>query len=251
MDVPADSSTISSSTTFARAIPGSKGKGRAEVQEGAWAVTVVDDLEGSTEVLERWMNLAPVKDFCAVSEEGGGVVSEIPCSGPRSGLNAVTPGRCIWRLEHEFSQGSSQRSWLRRGRAGRWARWRKADLALRTQWVSQHVGRSDRRSDLLLSTSTFTSMLSLNGDIVEIELPPQAASSATLAAEIIASNALVQVTASGVVIWSDIASGVEAGRWSSPSEITAGHIQGELAVVAVRGGQLVVLSLANGVEQIL
>ncbi len=38
---------------------------------------VVDDEEvrGKPEVKERWMNLAPVKDFCVVADEGGGVVS--------------------------------------------------------------------------------------------------------------------------------------------------------------------------------
>jgi DNA damage-binding protein 1 len=30
---------------------------------------------GSTEVLERWVNLAPVKDFCAVGDQSGGTVS--------------------------------------------------------------------------------------------------------------------------------------------------------------------------------
>ena len=31
-------------------------------------------MRGKPEVKERWMNLAPVKDFCVVDEEGGGVV---------------------------------------------------------------------------------------------------------------------------------------------------------------------------------
>ena len=34
-----------------------------------------EEVDGKPEVRERWMNLAPVKDFCVVREEGGGVVS--------------------------------------------------------------------------------------------------------------------------------------------------------------------------------
>ena len=34
-----------------------------------------EEVKGKPEVRERWMNLAPVKDFCVVREEGGAVVS--------------------------------------------------------------------------------------------------------------------------------------------------------------------------------
>lgn len=35
----------------------------------------MDEIEGRVEILERWMNLAPVKDFAVVEDESGAVVS--------------------------------------------------------------------------------------------------------------------------------------------------------------------------------
>lgn len=35
----------------------------------------MEQVQGSLEVIERWMNLAPVKDFTVVSDESGAVVS--------------------------------------------------------------------------------------------------------------------------------------------------------------------------------
>lgn len=52
-----------------------KGKGRARGdEESEWIVSLQDDTGIST-VKERWMNLAPLKDFCSVEEEDGEVVS--------------------------------------------------------------------------------------------------------------------------------------------------------------------------------
>lgn len=39
------------------------------------SIIVSEPSIGSTEVLERWVNLAPVKDFCAVGDQSGGTVS--------------------------------------------------------------------------------------------------------------------------------------------------------------------------------
>jgi DNA damage-binding protein 1 len=68
--------TSPSSKTTARSIPGREGKGREceEQEESAWRLEL-DEGVGKVEVLERWMNLAPVKDFCVVEEEGRGLVS--------------------------------------------------------------------------------------------------------------------------------------------------------------------------------
>lgn len=52
-----------------------KGKGRANHEDvSSRSITVGKTATGSTEVLERWMNLAPVKDFAVVSDESGGTV---------------------------------------------------------------------------------------------------------------------------------------------------------------------------------
>jgi DNA damage-binding protein 1 len=62
----------------ARPIPNRKGKGKARsnVEDGPWAVEIENEQEsGEIDVKERWMNLAPLKDYCVVEEEGGGMVS--------------------------------------------------------------------------------------------------------------------------------------------------------------------------------
>jgi DNA damage-binding protein 1 len=51
-----------------------KGKGKEEVSSPS-SIIVSEPSMGSTEVLERWVNLAPVKDFCAVGDQSGGTVS--------------------------------------------------------------------------------------------------------------------------------------------------------------------------------
>jgi hypothetical protein len=54
-----------------------KGKARASrvTDDGEWAVEVESEGPGGkADVKERWMNLAPVKDFVVVKEEGGGMV---------------------------------------------------------------------------------------------------------------------------------------------------------------------------------
>lgn len=63
-----------------------KGKGRANHNDGqSGSIVVGSTATGSTEVLERWMNLAPVKDFAVVGDESGGTVSSPPA--PRKKLD--------------------------------------------------------------------------------------------------------------------------------------------------------------------
>jgi DNA damage-binding protein 1 len=57
---------------------GSRRKSKSKREDTGCAVgdiSVGAPTMGGTQVLERWMNLAPVKDFCVVGEEGGGSVS--------------------------------------------------------------------------------------------------------------------------------------------------------------------------------
>lgn len=55
-----------------------KGKGRAsDVETSASSIRVGETAQGSTATLERWMNLAPVKDIAVIGDESGGTVSFI------------------------------------------------------------------------------------------------------------------------------------------------------------------------------
>jgi DNA damage-binding protein 1 len=51
-----------------------KGKGKEEVSSPS-SIIVSEPSVASSEVMERWINLAPVKDFCAVGDQSGGTVS--------------------------------------------------------------------------------------------------------------------------------------------------------------------------------
>ena len=79
-----------------RGIPVRKGKGRArDNEEGAeLTISVQEDDEGSFAIKERWMNLAPVKDFCVIEEESGVLVSftvmiELTPVTPRCSLGCI------------------------------------------------------------------------------------------------------------------------------------------------------------------
>jgi DNA damage-binding protein 1 len=73
LDIPAPgppSSPIApSSSPRSRKI---KGKGREELATSS--ISVSEPGMGSVETLERWVNLAPVKDFCAIGDQSGGTV---------------------------------------------------------------------------------------------------------------------------------------------------------------------------------
>ena len=53
---------------------GRKGKARARDEDegdiGGWSIAEETAEMGRIDVRERWLNLAPVKDFCTVEEEG-------------------------------------------------------------------------------------------------------------------------------------------------------------------------------------
>jgi hypothetical protein len=79
---------------------------------------------------------------------------------------------------------------------------------------------------------------------VEAEASEKITSQPTLATGLLAGGtALIQVTSRDVKVWSNIVAGTSAGTWEvgQEQEIIAAQVQGELAVVAKRGGELVVL----------
>lgn len=51
-----------------------KGKGKEELSSPS-SIIVSEPSVGTVDVLERWVNLAPVKDFCVVGDQSGGTVS--------------------------------------------------------------------------------------------------------------------------------------------------------------------------------
>jgi hypothetical protein len=86
-----------------------KGKGREELSSPS-SIVVSEPSVGTVDVLERWVNLAPVKDFCAIGDQIGGTVSR---SSYQSGLadDLVSPCDCIGVFKFQFP--SSDSKWCR------------------------------------------------------------------------------------------------------------------------------------------
>ncbi|KAK4684331.1 hypothetical protein P7C73_g5851, partial [Tremellales sp. Uapishka_1] len=230
------SSPISPSViSTAQAIPGRKGKGKArDKSEGDWSVVLEDEEgKGSVEVKERWMNLAPVKDFCVIEEEGGGVSHLIVASGA-SNSNSLRVVRSGVGLEETVSiEGieGAERMW--------------------------GLPSSDSRtSTLLLSTSTSTLILRLGDNISQLEASPTLTSAPTLACSLVEAadgSNLVQITENGLNVWSDVVAGLIAASWTveTRKDIVAAQISGNLAAVALSGGEAVILEISGaGVKEL-
>nr|WVH01967.1 DNA damage-binding protein 1 [Naematelia aurantialba] len=212
----------------ARTIPGRKGKGKAwddkAEERGPWSVLHEDDLQGSVTVLERWLNLAPVKDFCTVTEDGGGV-SHLVVSSGASNSNSLRIVRSGVGIEEILSiEGIEDVT-------GLWA-------------ITSGTGRTS----LLLSTSSTTSLIHFDPEVNEAEISPDLASSSTLAAGVIPGAAvLVQVSPRGVYLWSDLQAGTgfASVENSAQEESVAAQVAGNLVLVAKRGGHLSAFSASS------
>ena len=71
-----------------------KGKGPAR-DEDQWVVEIAEG-KGSFEVRERWMNLAPLRDFVTVEGDGG-------VSHRVTKLTTVIPGRGVGRVDEQLA----------------------------------------------------------------------------------------------------------------------------------------------------
>ncbi|WVW86882.1 hypothetical protein I302_108937 [Kwoniella bestiolae CBS 10118] len=197
-----------------------KGKARDEAEEGSWTVIVEyegNEWRGDVDVKERWMNVAPVKDFCAVKEEGGGL-SHLVISSGASNTNSLRIVRSGVGLEEVVNVGGIE-----------------GIEKIFTLTDSSGVSR------LLLSTSSATLLLQVEPEISLIETAQQVSSPPTLAAGILpGADILVQVTPTSIALWSDVTSGLSAGSvdLDKESEIIAAQVHESLVVAAKRGGEV-------------
>ncbi|WWC92848.1 uncharacterized protein L201_007809 [Kwoniella dendrophila CBS 6074] len=223
-----------SSSSNSKAVP-KKGKGRArdDSEEGAWTIVLEDEgneFRGDVEEIERWMNIAPVKDFCAVKEEGGGLSHLVISSGAShtNSLRVVRSGAGLEETVNVEGIDGIERVWT--------------------------LVDSSNTTRLLLSTSSTTLVLQVEEDISLIETAQQVSSVPTLATGILpGADILVQVTASGIALWSDLTSGLSAGSIDvdKEAEIIAAQVCKSLVVVAKRGGDVSLFeATANGISLI-
>ncbi|ODN74495.1 hypothetical protein L202_06876 [Cryptococcus amylolentus CBS 6039] len=181
--------------------------------------------EGSAQVLERWMNVAPVKDMCAVKDASGGLSHLLLASGASesNSLRIIRSGVGLEELTNILGLDSVERMW-----------------PITNSGISQ----------LLLSTPTSTILLQIEPTI-SIENTSQGFSnSPTLAAGIASEDGrLVQVIPKGLYVWADVAAGVLGGQMEIDEEIVCAQVVGEWVVIAMRGGGVSVFKAAtNGFE---
>ncbi|OCF61827.1 hypothetical protein L486_01489 [Kwoniella mangroviensis CBS 10435] len=197
-----------------------KGKARDEAEEGSWTVVHEDqgnEWRGDVNVKERWMNVAPVKDFCAVHEEGDGLSHLVISSGASNtnSLRIVRSGVGLEEVVNVEGIDGVERVWS--------------------------LTDSSGVSRLLLSTSSTTLLLQMDPEISLIETAEQVSSTPTIAAGIVpGADILVQVSRDGIALWSDVTSGLSAGSidLDKESEIIAAQVYESLVVVAKRGGEV-------------
>ncbi|WVQ95773.1 hypothetical protein IAU59_002872 [Kwoniella sp. CBS 9459] len=233
-----DSSTATSPSAISsdtRGLPARKGKGRAResIDEAAWTVVMEEqgnEWRGTVDVKERWTNVAPVKDFCTVQEEGGGL-SHLVVSSGASNTNSLRVVRSGVGLEEVVSvEGVEgvERVWSLDDQSG--------------------------HSRLLLSTAYTTLLIQVDPEISLVEMAEPITSSTTLAAGVLpTADVLVQVTPSSIALWSDVTSGLSAGsiELDKENEIVAAQVSGELVIAAKRGGEVLLLEASpNGLNPI-
>ncbi|OWZ42004.1 DNA damage-binding protein 1 [Cryptococcus neoformans C23] len=222
--------TVESSTN----VPSGKGKGREVIspigdQLDKWEVLYEigkdrNDTDEGLEILERWMNIAPVKDLCAVKDEGGNLSHLVLASGASesNSLRVVRSGVGLEELVTIQGLHDVQKMW--------------------SLTDSTAVPR------LLLSTSTSTVLLQLQPEISVIPIVDVIFKSETLAAGILpGAELLAQVTPRGLSLWSDLSVGqLEAQmKVDKGTEIVCAQVTADWAVVAKKGGNLVVFHVSD------
>ncbi|OCF33570.1 hypothetical protein I316_04642 [Kwoniella heveanensis BCC8398] len=227
--------TSPSASSEIRNIPARKGKGRAreEVDEGVWSVVMEqegNEWRGTVDVKERWMNLAPVKDFCTVPEEGGGL-SHLVVSSGASNTNSLRIVRSGVGLEEIISVEGVE--------------------GVERMWSMTDTSGNSR---LLVSTASTTLLIHVDPEVSLVDIAQPIASIATLAAGLLpAADVLVQVTPSSIALWSDVLSGLSAGTVDvdKENEFVAAQVSGELVIAAKRRGEvLLVEATPNGLTPI-
>ncbi|WVF68077.1 hypothetical protein IAT40_002840 [Kwoniella sp. CBS 6097] len=222
-----------STSSEVRSVPAQKGKGRArgEVDEAAWSVVMEEsgnEWRGEAEVKERWMNIAPLKDFCTVQEEGGGLSHLVISSGASNSnsLRIVRSGVGLEEVVNVEGVEGVERMWT----------------------LVDALGKSR----LLMSTTSTTLLVEVDPKIALVNTAQAISSSTTIAAGLLpTADILVQVTPSSIALWSDVTLGLRTGSLEidKEHEIVAAQVSDELVIAAKRGGEVLLLEATpNGIN---
>lgn len=232
-----------------------KGKGRAQesADAGAWSIVQEPDSQRAAVVRERWMNIAPVKDFAVVEEDDGRVVS------------SQTPEHSSLQSHLVVASGAGNTNSLRIVRSG-------AGLddtltvegipGIERMWTlapgDRHPHRADHMDDcqfptILVSFWASSAILSLEPQITPVAAADAITSVATIAAGLAnGGKVLAQVSARGIHLWADIAAGASVGSFNTESsnEIVAAAVRQGHVVAAFQDGTIIVWKAGASLEQI-
>ncbi|GAA5820215.1 hypothetical protein JCM10212_006784 [Sporobolomyces blumeae] len=196
--------------------------------------TMKDDPVASDDLhlVTSYSNLAPILDACVVGGEGGSAGYVVTCSGAyKSGsLRVVRRGVGLTELATLELEGI-QRLWSLRDSNGR-------------QYLV--LGFFNETTVLRVTSGEAESSDEVEFDVSEDELKPFEMTVATLHAATIG-DAFVQVSADGVACASSQA-GQDVERWvpQGNAKITAAASAGHHILVALQGGQAVLLTIEEG-----
>ncbi|GMK54981.1 hypothetical protein CspeluHIS016_0200370 [Cutaneotrichosporon spelunceum] len=220
--LPEKGQAQSAGTTAPRNI---KGKGRAQdsIDNGTWTVTVDDEATADQIVMERWMNLAPLKDLAVIEEEDGRLSHLVVASGSAN-TNSLRVVRSGVGLETVISiEGvvGVERIWA-------------------FDWEADNPSSQDAM--LVVSFAALTAIFNVGAETTQVEVPADLAAEPTLACQT-NNGGLVQVTPSGIRTWA-----IE-GPSFSPDTKQYAPVEEEV-VAATFANNCILIALRNGILQL-
>ncbi|BEJ16509.1 hypothetical protein CspHIS471_0511140 [Cutaneotrichosporon sp. HIS471] len=208
----------SAGTTAPRNI---KGKGRAQdsIDSGAWTITLEDEATADQSVMERWMNLAPLKDLAVVEEEDGRVSHLVAASGSAN-TNSLRVVRSGVGLETVVSV--------------------EGIVGIERIWAFDRRDSPAQDAMLVVSFAASTAVLDVGAEITQVEVPVEFTAEPTLACHM-NYGGLVQVTPSGFKIWA-----IESQRLNPGTKLYA-SVEEEEVVAAAFANNYLLIALRNGI----
>lgn len=209
--------------------PSNKGKEKAHdiSDAGAYEIATAEPQRGQVDVRERWMNIAPAKDFAIVKEDDGRVSHVVVASGSASSnsFRVVRSGVGFDNLMTIDECPGIERMWTLPAKNG---------------------------PSLVLSFAYSTTILQMEPEVAVFKAADQVTSVPTFAAGLVDKSLLLQVTPEGVRLWSDLASGTLVDKVEAPTDnrIVTANVRGNTAIAAFRDGTVSVFQASSqGLQQ--
>lgn len=201
-----------------------KGKERAHdiSDAGAYEIITAEPQQGQVDVRERWMNIAPAKDFAIVKDEDGRVSHIVVASGSASSnsFRVVRSGVGFENILTIEECPGIERMW------------------------TLPVGDGP---SLLISFAYSTTLLQLEPDVKVFAAAEAVTSVPTFAAGLVDGSLLLQATPEGIRLWSDLASGklVDKVEATEDNRIVTANVRDDVVIAAFRDGAVKVFRASS------